>query len=75
MQDRGLNSFVANMIKLSVIETKWSTLLARTRTLILCISIRIFAFGPEKLPGLSRNRPLANIGRQKKTSKRVLKKR
>ena len=25
--------------------------------LILCISIRIFDFGPEKLPGLSRNRP------------------
>ena len=58
MQDRGFNSFVSNMIKLSVIETKWSSLLARIRALILCISIRIFDFGPEKLPGLSRNGPL-----------------
>ena len=45
------------MIKLSVSETKWSSLLARTRALILYISIWIFDFGPEKLPGLSRNGP------------------
>ena len=45
------------MIKLSVNETKWSSLLARTRALILYISIWIFDFGPVKLPGLSRNRP------------------
>ena len=52
------NSFVSNVIKLSVNETKWSSLLARTRALILYISIWIFDFGPEKLPGLSRNGPL-----------------
>ena len=46
------------MIKLSVNETKWSSLLARTRALILYISIWIFDFGPIKLPGLSRNGPL-----------------
>ena len=33
------NSFVSNVIKLSVNETKWSSLLARTRALILYISI------------------------------------
>ena len=52
MQDRGFNSFASNMIKLSVNETKWSSLLVRTRALILYISIWIFDFGPEKLPGL-----------------------
>ena len=46
------------MMKLSVNETQWSSLLARTRALILYISIGIFDFGPEKLPGLSRNGPL-----------------
>ena len=45
------------MIKLSVNETKWCSLLARTRALILCISIGKSDFGPEKLPGLSRNGP------------------
>ena len=45
------------MIKLSVSETKWRSLLARTLALILYISIWIFDFGPEKLPGLSRNGP------------------
>ena len=59
MQDRGFNSFAFNMIKLSVNETKWSSLLARTRALILCILIWKFDFGPEKLPGLSRNGPQA----------------
>ena len=33
------NSFVSNVIKLSVNETKWSSLLAGTRALILYISI------------------------------------
>jgi len=45
------------MTKLSVNETKWSSLLARTRALIFYISIFIFDFGPEKLPGLARNGP------------------
>ena len=46
-------------MKLSVNETKWSSLLTRNRVLILYISIWIFDFGPEKLPGLSRNGPPA----------------
>ena len=58
MQGRGFNSFVSNMIKLSDNETKWSSLLASTRAFIPYISIGIFDFGPEKLPGLSRNWPL-----------------
>ena len=57
MQGKGFNSFASNMIKLSVSETKWSCLLARTRALILYISIWKFDFGPETLPGLSRNGP------------------
>ena len=61
MQDGGFNSFASNVIKLSVNETKWSSLLARTRALILFISIWIFDFGPEKLPGLSSNGPLVRF--------------
>ena len=59
IQDRGFSSFASNMIKLSVKETKWSSLLARTRDRILYILIWKFDFGTEKLPGLSRNGPLA----------------
>ena len=40
MQDRSFNSFASNMIKLSVNETKWSILLARTSALFL-----LFRFG------------------------------
>ena len=61
MQDSGFNSFASNMIKPLVSKTKWSSLLARTRTLILYFSIWIFDFGPEMLPGLSRNRPQAKL--------------
>ena len=39
MQDRSFSSFASNLIKPSVNETKWSILLARTRALILFISI------------------------------------
>ena len=52
------------MVKLSVNETKWSSLPARTRALILYISILMFDFGPEKLPGLSRNGPLAIVDQE-----------
>ena len=58
MQGRGFNSFASNVIKLSANETTWSSLLARTRALILYFSICKSNFGPETLPGLSRNRPL-----------------
>ena len=57
MQGRGFNSFTSNMI-LSLNETERSSLLARTRALILYISIWKFDFGPETLPGLSRNASL-----------------
>ena len=39
MQGRGFNSFASNKIKLAVNGAKWSTLLARTRALVLYISI------------------------------------
>ena len=39
MQDRSFNSFASNLIKPSVNETKWSILPARTRSLILFISV------------------------------------
>ena len=58
MQDRGFNSLASDMIKLSVNETNCSSLLARTLAFIFDISILIFDFGPEKLPGRSINRPL-----------------
>ena len=61
MQDRGFNSFASYMIKLSVNETKWSSLLARSLALIFYISIWIFNFGPEELPGLSRNGSLVTV--------------
>ena len=57
MHDKGLNSFASNMIKLSVNEIKWSSLLARTHALILFISIWIYLI----LPGLSRNGPLVDL--------------
>ena len=44
-------------MKLSVNETKWRSLLARTRALILYISFWIFDFEPVKLPWRSRNGP------------------
>ena len=48
MQYGGFNSLASNMKKLSVNETKWSSLLARTRAFILDISIWIFDFGVPK---------------------------
>ena len=57
MHDRGFNSFTSNMIKLSVNEIKWSSLLARTHALILFISIWIYLI----LPGISRNGPLVDL--------------
>ena len=63
MQDRGFKSLASNMIKLPVNETKWSSLLARIRALILHISIWKFDFGPETLPGLSRNGPQGPVAR------------
>ena len=71
MQRSGFNSFSSSMIKLSVNETQWSSLLARTRALILYISIWKFDFGPEKLPGLSRNGLLQGGQKRARPSKKV----
>ena len=49
MKDRSFNSFASHVITLSGNKAKWSSLLARTRALILFISIWIFDSGPEKL--------------------------
>ena len=38
-KDCGFNSFASNMMKLSINETKWSSLLARTHTLTLYMLI------------------------------------
>ena len=59
-----ISIIASNMIKPSVNETKWSSLLARTRALILFISIWIFNIGPEKLPRLSRNGPRKSVSRK-----------
>ena len=61
IKEWGFNSFASNMIKLSVNESKWSSLTPRTHALILYISIWIFDFKPEKLPGRSRNWPLVPV--------------
>ena len=45
-------------MKLSVNEAKLTGLWARNRATIQLVLILKFAFGPEKFPGLSRNRPL-----------------
>ena len=57
------SSWPSNLLKLSVNETKWSSLLARTHDFILYISIWIFDFDPEKLPVLSRNWPMNMLSR------------
>ena len=51
----------SHTIKLPVNETKWSILLARTRALILFISIWIFDFGPKKVIGTFKKRALGLI--------------
>ena len=49
------------MIKLSVSETKWSSLLARTGALILYISIGKFDFGPESYRDFRETGPRSQI--------------
>ena len=49
------------MIKLSVNETKWSSLLARTRALILNISIWIFDFEARKVIGTLEKRASGEV--------------
>ena len=47
MQDSGLSSCSSNMIKLSVCETKWSSLLARTGAFILLFRFEYLISGPK----------------------------
>ena len=61
IQERRFIVFEPSTIKLSVNETKWTGLWARTCATTLHILISNFGFGPEKLPDLSRNGPLAFI--------------
>ena len=59
IQDQSFNNFENNTMKLSVKESKLSGLWARNCATIQKVLIKKFAFGPEKLPVLSRNGPLA----------------
>ena len=59
MQDRGFNSFASNMIKLSVNEIKWSSLLASTRALILYISIWKLISGPKSYRDFRQTGPMS----------------
>ena len=54
---RSFKSFENCTIKLSVRETKWTSLEVRTNPTFLETLISKYDFGPVKLPGLSRNGP------------------
>ena len=58
MQERGFNSFASNMIKLSVNETKQSNFLPGHALFFFIFRFEYLISCP-KLPGLSRNGPLA----------------
>ena len=57
IQDQSLNSFENSTMKLAVNEAKLSVLWARNCATVQQVLILKFAFGPEKLPGLSGNEP------------------
>ena len=57
-QDQRFHNFEKDTICLSVLEAKLTGLWARNYGTMQQVLILKFAFGPEKLPGLSRNRPL-----------------
>ena len=48
-------------VSVRVNEAKWTGLLARNCAIIHQVLITKFAFGPEKLPGLSRNGPVVLV--------------
>ena len=56
-KDQSLNNVENSTMKLSVNEVKLTVLWARKCATIQQVLILKFAFGPEKLPGLSRNEP------------------
>ena len=53
-----LSCFENGTVKLSSKETKWTSLEVRTHPTFLETLFSKYDFGPVKLPGLSRNRPL-----------------
>ena len=53
--DESFKRFENCTVKISVNETKWTSLEARTHLTLLETLISKFDFGPVKLPGLSRN--------------------
>ena len=57
--DGSFKSFENCRVKVSAKETKWTYLEVRTRPTFLETLISKYDFGPGKLPGLSRNGPLA----------------
>ena len=57
IQDQSLNSFENSTMKLAVNEAKLTVLWARNCATVQQVLILKFAWGPEKLPGLSRNEP------------------
>ena len=65
IQHRRHRSFESNAIKLSVNETKCTGLWAGNRATTLSVLNSNFGLGPEKLPGLSRNRPPVHIRRSR----------
>ena len=56
-----LKSFENCKVNLSAKETKWTSLEVRTQPNFLETLISKYDFGPVKLPGLSRNGPLARL--------------
>ena len=59
IQDQSFNNFENNTTKLLVNDAKLTGLWARNWATIQQVLILKFALGPEKFPGVSRNRPLA----------------
>ena len=59
IKDGSFNSFENGRVKLLATETKWASLEVRTQHTFLENLISKYDFGPVKLPGLSRNGPLA----------------
>ena len=60
IKDRSFKSFENGTVKLLAKETKWASLEVRTHHTFLENLISKYDTGPGKLPGLSRNGPLAS---------------
>ena len=62
--DSSFKRFENCTVRLSAKETKWTSLEVKTHPTFLENLISKYDFGPAKLPGLSRNGPLARVGRK-----------